>query len=55
MTFIICNQHTGLLLFIKQATLIPFAMHGIVGKVCKQSRTIVTDHVVLEMGPYSNG
>ena len=33
MAFITCNQHMGLLLFIKLTTLIPFAMHGIVGKV----------------------
>ena len=33
MVFITCNQCTGLLLFIKQATFAPFAMHGIVSKV----------------------
>ena len=33
MVFITCNQRTGLLMFIKQATFTPFAMHGIVGKV----------------------
>ena len=33
MVFITCNQYTGLLVFTKQATFTPFAMHGIVGKV----------------------
>ena len=33
MAFITCNQHTGLLLFTKQAAFTTFAMHGIVGKV----------------------
>ena len=30
MVFIICKQHTGLILFTKYT---PFALHGIVGKV----------------------
>ena len=33
MVFITCNQRTGLLLFTKQATFTPFAMHSIVSEV----------------------
>ena len=50
MGFITCNQRMDFLSFTKQATFTPFAMDGIVGKA-----TIVTNRVVLEMGPCSNG
>ena len=46
MVLITCNQCMGLLLFTKQATFIPFAIHGIVGKVTKQLCTIITDRVL---------
>ena len=42
MVFITCNQHTGLLLFTKQATYTPFAMHGIVGKVNNNALLVQT-------------
>ena len=41
----------------KLATFTPFAMHGIVSKLnnIHKQCAIGTDHVVLEMGPCSNG
>ena len=40
--FITCNQCTGLLLFVKQATFTPFAMYGIVGKVNNNTLLVQT-------------
>ena len=42
MVLITCNQRTGLLLFTKQATLAPFAIHGIVSKVNNNALLVQT-------------
>ena len=48
MLFITCNQYTCLVLFAKQTTLTPFAMHSIVGKVMQcWYRPCYISHVVI--------
>ena len=42
MVLITCNQYMGLLLFTKQATFTPFAMHGIVNKVNNNALLVQT-------------
>ena len=42
MVFITCNHRAALLLFTKQTTLTPFAMHGIVGKVNNNALLVQT-------------